>query len=242
MENGELEVTGCRTFSCPSLSLIDEKGKELRLGDATIKKAKDMAIGYLKKTYRDPHYSSFKHLLPSFVYIASILDGNKIQKKRVGNVFGTAVATINKWNKDIIDELCLKVTDTGRSLVSDEPVPEVKFEKPEFVCPDLSEMDKSGKILGLKDSTIEKAKELGSRYFGATYQTCPYNNGVSYVFPALIYIAIIIENDRRKSQESLEMILGAKRYSVSGLMSDIVKVLGLKIVRNDNFYIESISE
>ncbi|MBZ5529590.1 MAG: hypothetical protein LAN71_17045 [Acidobacteriia bacterium] len=52
--NCNLEEIDCKTFACPSLNLIDEKGKELRLKDVTIKKAKDMAIEYLKKTYHVP--------------------------------------------------------------------------------------------------------------------------------------------------------------------------------------------
>jgi hypothetical protein len=47
----DLDKQACRTFVCPNLALIDEKGKELGLRDATIKKAKDMAIEYFTKTY-----------------------------------------------------------------------------------------------------------------------------------------------------------------------------------------------
>lgn len=112
MENinkDNLEAIGCRTFACPNLGLIDEKGKELGLGNEIIEKAKAMAIAYLKKTYRRPHYSSVIYLLPSFVYIASIRDGNMIQKKRVADAFGTTGATVTKWNKDIIDTLKIDI-------------------------------------------------------------------------------------------------------------------------------------
>jgi hypothetical protein len=105
INNDNLEAIGCRTFACTNLSLIDEKGKELGLSNEIIEKAKAMAIEYLKKTYLRPRYSSVIYLLPSFLFIASIRDGNMIKKKRVADVFETSSATINKWNNDIIDTL-----------------------------------------------------------------------------------------------------------------------------------------
>ena len=114
LANKKLEIEACRTFACPNLSLIDEKGKELGLGDATIKKAKDMAIGYLKKTYHDPVYLSAKNLMPSFLYIASVMEGNPGNKDRrtqreVSDVFNIGIPTIRKWNKRIIDTLELEI-------------------------------------------------------------------------------------------------------------------------------------
>ena len=45
MENRAYEV-----FVYPNIALIETKGKELGLKDETIKKAKDMATEYIKKT------------------------------------------------------------------------------------------------------------------------------------------------------------------------------------------------
>lgn len=225
MDNCELEEIGCKTFACPSLSSIDEKGKEFGLKDATIKKAKDMAIEYLKKTCHRPRYSSFTYLLPSFVYIASILDGNMIKKKRIEDMFDTNATTMRKWNKDIIDTLCLKITDTGRGLVSDEPLAEILVE---FVCPNLEILDTIGKSLFLKDSTIAKAKELGSRYFGLNNCCNPRDEA----FLVLLYIASFIENDRRLTLTTLAMRFNTNTTILSSLNVNIVDMLSLKVVRN----------
>lgn len=235
MDKRELEAIGCKTFACPNLSLIDEKGKELGLRDATIKKAKDMAIEYLKKTYHRPHYSSVAYLLPSFLYIASRLDGNMIQKKRIADVFGTSGATINKWNKDIVDMLDIKMTDTGRGLVSDIPVPEVPVE---FICPDLEIIDTIGKSLVLKDGTIKKAKELAVKYFRITNCNHPRNE----IFPEFLYIASLIEKDRRLSQLTLAIRYNTNTTTLGHLYGNIRDVLRLKVNRNGVSRIESISE
>lgn len=233
MDKDELEAIGCKTFACPSLALIDEKGKELGLKDSTIKKAKDMAIEYLKRTYHRPRYSSIIHLLPSFVHIASIVEEDDVTKNRITDAFGSSGPTMTKWDKDIMDTLNIRITDNNRS------VPEMLTE---FVEPNFDLMDKNGKLIGLREDTIAKAKEYGLRYFRATYKTYPYINGVEYVFPALLYVATIVKNDRRISQEYVATIFHTKIHSIGGLVSDVVKVLGMKIIRNNNNHIESISE
>jgi hypothetical protein len=122
MENinkDNLEAIGCRTFACPNLALIDEKGKGLGLSSEILEEAKATAIEYLKKTYLRPHYSSVIHLLPSFVYIASIRNGNMIQKKRVADIFGTSSVTMNKWNKDIIDTLNIDMNENNEKSGND---------------------------------------------------------------------------------------------------------------------------
>lgn len=223
MEKGELEVIGCKTFACPNLNLIDEKGKELGLRDETIKRAKDMAIEYLKKTYHKPHYSSSIYLLPSFVYIASILEGNAISQKMVRDVFGASDATMRKWNKDIVDTLRLKMTRTGRGLVSDEPVPEVPVE---FVCPDLEILDTMGKSMFLKDGTIKKAKELAVKYFKINNCCHPRDE----IFPVLLYVASLIENDRILTRMSLAVRYNTNTTTLSTLYNDVRDVLGPAVV------------
>lgn len=122
LSSDELEVIGCKTFACPSLTLIDEKGKELGLTDSTIKRAKDMAIEYLKKTYHRPRYSSFMHLLPSFVHIASMLDKEQIFKSRILDAFGISGATMTKWDKDIIGTLNIKISDSRDNKDNNYPL------------------------------------------------------------------------------------------------------------------------
>lgn len=239
MDNGELEAIGCKTFACSSLNLIDEKGKELGLRDSTIKRAKDMASEYLKKTYHRPRYSSVIYLLPSFVHIASILEEDPILKSKIMNVFGSSGPTITKWDKDIIDTLNIQITES-----SSRSKPIVTGISAEFVYynPNFEILDKKGKMIGLRDDTIAKAKELGLRYFEKTYKIYPYNNGVDHVFPALLYIATIIKNDKRISQEIIAKIFHTRGHSIDGLISDIIKVLGMKMTRNNCYHIESISE
>jgi transcription initiation factor TFIIIB Brf1 subunit/transcription initiation factor TFIIB len=115
LANKKLEIEACRMFACPNLGMIDQKGKELGLMDDVIKRAKDMAIEYFKKTYHNPQYLSGKNLMPSFLYIASNMeDKNGSGKDRrtqleVSNAFNLGIPTIRKWNTRIIDTLELEV-------------------------------------------------------------------------------------------------------------------------------------
>jgi transcription initiation factor TFIIIB Brf1 subunit/transcription initiation factor TFIIB len=103
--NKELELRACKEFVCPNIGTIDNNCKELDLNDNIIKKAKEMAIEYLKKTYHAPRYSHIRYLLPSFVYLASILEGNKRSQMEIAMIFGITITTMRKWNDDIIDTL-----------------------------------------------------------------------------------------------------------------------------------------
>lgn len=186
-DKGNLEVIGCKTFACPNLVLIDEKGKALGLSNEIIGKAKDMAVEYIKKTYYMPHYSSVIYLLPSFVYIASILYGNMIQKKRIADAFGITGATINKWNKDIIDTLKIEINGGSEksgnngiifenlTILSGNDVVENKSTRDREVynnfdvafqhaIPDLLErIKKNGEII---ISISDIVKELGDKFGG----------------------------------------------------------------------------
>lgn len=111
----DLDKQACRTFVCPNLSLMDEKGKELGLRDVTIKKAKDMAIEYFRKAYQMPHYSSVKHLLPAFMYIASIMEKDRRTQWDMEIAYNVNSATIRKWYKDISSVLDIKII-SGREI------------------------------------------------------------------------------------------------------------------------------
>jgi transcription initiation factor TFIIIB Brf1 subunit/transcription initiation factor TFIIB len=111
----DLDKQACRTFVCPNLALIDEKGKELELKDTTIKRTKDMAIEYFKKTYQTPHYSSAKNLLPAFMYMASIIENDRRTQWDVEKVYKVSSATIRKWYKDISGVLNIKII-SGREI------------------------------------------------------------------------------------------------------------------------------
>lgn len=98
---------GQKDFVYPDLSLIDKKGKELKLKADTIKKAKDFAIQYFEKTYKNPRYSSPKFLMPAFLYIAAIHGGIEERKtqKEVADVCGISIVTIYKWYTDITNTI-----------------------------------------------------------------------------------------------------------------------------------------
>ena len=107
--NKDLEIRACKEFVCPNISTIDMKCKELNLNFNVIKKAKEMAIGYLKKTYHTPRYSHIKYLLPSFVYLGSIIGGDKRSQNEIAIIFGITITTMRKWNDDIINILELDI-------------------------------------------------------------------------------------------------------------------------------------
>jgi len=222
----ELEILGCRTFVCPNLKLIDEKGKELNLSEDTIKKAKDMAVEYFKKTYRRPHYSSAKHVLPAFVHIASIVKGEKRSQSNVADIFGFSHSTVRKWYFDIIDTLDIKISKEEK----DSKVPgHIDLD----ICQEFSdEINREGKALSLKDETIEKAKDLALRYFehASFDHYYPY---IKQLPPAFIYTASIIENDRRTQME-VYMVSGIAESFISKWHNDILRILGMKLIGHNN--------
>ncbi len=127
MGNKQLEVQGCKVFCCPNLNLLDEKGKELNLSEGAIKKSKEMAITYLKKTYHCPKYTAIKYVLPSFIYITGVLDilnDEKVEdyrtQKQIGKAFGVTTVLVRKWTFKIAEELditeILRNEHVGRGL------------------------------------------------------------------------------------------------------------------------------
>lgn len=113
----ELQIQGYKTFVCPNLSVIDIKCKELDIKDGTIDRAKRFAVKYIKDTYHKPRYTSIKHLLPAFVYLASIANGDKRTQWEIANTFGTTEVTIRKWYPDIADTLGIKIINNGGDIL-----------------------------------------------------------------------------------------------------------------------------
>lgn len=105
----ELEIQGCKTFVCPNLSLIDEKGKELDLREGTIKKAKELAIEYFKKTYHNPRYAHAEVLFPAFLYLACIVEDDTKRQIDIAKTFSVSEPSISLWYKDITDTLGIKI-------------------------------------------------------------------------------------------------------------------------------------
>jgi len=231
----KLEIQGCRTFVCPNLSLIEEKGKELNLMEATIKRSKDMAIEYFRKTYHKPHYSSARHVLPGIVYIASILEGDRRSQEDIKKIFDVSHKTITRWYRDVMDVLGIK------TLKKERFEEEGKFEA-QYINIDntFCEIDKEGKALLLEDGTIERAKNLASKYFKIANFDHYYKH-VKQLLPAFIYMASIIENDRRTQME-VGKVLGVHESVISKWYNDILGVLGMKIICNGGHTIAVLEE
>lgn len=104
-----LETQAYELFVYPNLALIEENCKKLGLKDETIKKAKDLAIKYIKKTYHQPRYSHIKFLLPAFVYIASILNDDRRTQREIAEAFGVTSTLIRKWYLHIVDVMNIEI-------------------------------------------------------------------------------------------------------------------------------------
>lgn len=215
----ELEIQGCRTFVCPNLSLIDKKGNELGLRDTTIKRSKDMAIEFFKKTYHKPHFSSARHVIPGIVYIASIIEDDRKSQKDIAKIFDVSLCTIKKWYRDVMVVLDIKTLKKEKQFKVQEINIDIEF------C----EIDKEGKALSLEDSTIESAKNLASRYFKIA-DIDHYYPHIKQLWPAFIYTASVIENDSRRQLDVLK-VSGVSECIISKWHQDILRVLGMKLIR-----------
>ena len=231
MDRKELEIHGCRMFVCPNINLIDDKGKELLLKDGTIKRAKELAIKYFKDTYHRPHYSSARHLLPAFIYIASILEGDRIFQKEVAEVFGTTNVTIMKWYRDIVGTM-------GLNIICDDVIYDKRRVRERTkklanygisVHPDFDLIDEGGKLLGSDSLVIKKAKDIAVRYFNNTWRRTRYPPTTKKIVPSLLYLASILEKDRR-TQMDIAMKLNVSESNISIWYKDITDTLGMKII------------
>lgn len=101
MISEDLETKGYEVFVYPSLTIINQRGKELGLKDETIRDAQELASEYIKKTYHEPRYSHIKFLLPAFIYIAAIRNDDRKTQYKIAQVFGTTESSIRKWYSHI---------------------------------------------------------------------------------------------------------------------------------------------
>lgn len=190
--------------------------------EETIERAKNLAIEYFKKTYHSRHYSFAKSLLPAFIYIASVLENEKIYQKDVTKVFGISKSTIKKWYRNITDTLSIDIK-------RDRKISNLDREIYAFY---LDGINTIGKDLNLKDATIEKAKSLAIRYF----KMMPHYHYYSYykqLLPAFVYTASIIENDKR-SQLEVYKISGIDEVLISRWHNDILGAFGMKVIGYDD--------
>ena len=232
LSSTELERMACKKFVCPNISLIDEKGKELGLRDVTLRKAKDIAIEYFRKTYHSPHYSSVKHVLPSMVYIASKLEREKVSQRDIAKGFDVSHCTVNKWHKDVMKVLGIESIKKLRKL----EIPVIEYDIDSDInirlSNELDEIDKVGKVLSLEKKTIKKAKDLASQYFD-TVKFEHYRLHFRNLRYGFIYAASVIENDRR-TQLEISGISGMAESAIGKWYHNVLRVLGLKIISHHN--------
>lgn len=230
MTTKELEMQGCRTFVCPNISLIDEKGKALFLKDRTIKRAKELTIEYFKKTYRKPRYSSAKHLLPAFIYIASVLEGERRFQKEIAEVFGTTNITVAKWYRDIVETMKLEVEcDNARERNGNRRRTRTLKICDVDINPDLDLIEEGGNILGSDSLVIKRAKDLSVKYFNKIRLSGRYPPTTKTILPGLLYLASILEKDRRRQMDIAEKF-NVLEPSVSVWCKEIMDVVGMKII------------
>ena len=145
-----------------NLNIIEEKSKELNLSQKTITKAKYLATEYFKKTVKKS--TRPEALMPSFLYIAAIITGERRTQAEVGTVFKTSSLTIRKWNayldKEFGDEISNEIVRSfdENAVTKDEDIKSRENEISDsnhgrFVFPIIETADKKDK--GRNDENIK---------------------------------------------------------------------------------------
>lgn len=232
----ELEKQGCKAFVCPNISLIDDVCKEYNISENIIKTAKNIAIEYFKKTYHNPPFSSAMHVLPSAFYMASRLEGRKMSQIDVGHMFNVSHVTVKKWYENIMFVLDIKNLNKVKRIYTGVEL-EIEFDK--FKDKEFCEIDKIGKELSLKNSTIERAKNIAFKYFKRA--RISHRKCVRSLRPTFLYTASIIENDGLR-QLDVAQKLGIAESIIASWHRRVLKVLGLKIIAHHGRTIQVIEE
>lgn len=216
----KLDALGCKTFVCPNLKIMESRCNEHNIRKDIIERAKSMASEYFRKTYHMPRFASARHVIPAIVYIACTLEGEKRSKVNISKMFGVSYITVRKWQIDVMKVLNMETLEK-QSLI----------EKKVDVDSQFCEIDKEGKALLLKDSTIETAKYLMSKYFKIENFGRHYSH-IKRLRSAFIYSASIIENDKRTQMEICK-ISGSSEANISYWYHDVIRVLGIKVIAHD---------
>ena len=118
MNKDELDKIGCKTFCCPNLDIIDENCKKMGLNVNVAKRAKDIAVDYLRKTYHNPLYTGVGTVLNGAICLASILEGQYITPYEMYQILknlpsngkrGHSQVSIKKWVGIIVKELDIDI-------------------------------------------------------------------------------------------------------------------------------------
>ena len=103
-----------------------------------------------------------------------------------------------------------------------------------------NEIDREGKALSLKMKTIARAKSLAARYF-AVADNYNGDSNVKKMSAAFVYMASVIENDRRR-QIDISSVSGVNISAISSWYNDIIRNFGMKIIANGDHVICTIEE
>lgn len=96
-----------------------------------------------------------------------------------------------------------------------------------FVCPNIGTIETKGKILDLREGTIERAKNMAIEYFRKTYHKPSYSS-VKYVLPAFVYIAAILEDDRR-SQTQISYAFSVTKATIKKWYREVLNTLDIEL-------------
>lgn len=99
-----------------------------------------------------------------------------------------------------------------------------------YVYPVISLIDNKCKELNLKDDTIERAKKMAIKYIKDTYCKPRYTS-IKYLLPAFVYLASIINDDKRTQREIADIFMTTES-TIRKWYPDIANTLGIKIIAN----------
>ena len=118
MNRKELEFAGCKSFCCPNIDVINENCKKMGLNDNVTKRARYIAVDYLKRTYHNPLYAGIGAVLNGAICLASILEGQYITPYEMYQILknlpsngkrGHSQVSIKKWVGIIVKELDIDI-------------------------------------------------------------------------------------------------------------------------------------
>lgn len=99
-----------------------------------------------------------------------------------------------------------------------------------YVYPVISLIDNKCKKLNFKDDTVERAKKMAIKYIKDTYRKPRYTS-IKYLLPAFVYLASIINNDKRTQREIADIFMTTES-TIRKWYPDIANTLGIEIIAN----------
>lgn len=95
-----------------------------------------------------------------------------------------------------------------------------------FVCPNLSIIEEKCKTSNIRSDIVERSKSMAMEYFRKTYHR-PHYSSARHVIPAIVYIASILEGDKR-SKVYIANIFGVSYITIRKWQTDVMEVLDIE--------------